>query len=50
MPRAGAAPGVFLDMFEDYLSKLTDRHGEERAREVVSARHLFIFPNVLPLR
>ena len=34
------------DLFDDYLSKLTERHGEERAREVVSARHLFIFPNV----
>ena len=34
------------DMFEDYMSKLTERHGEDRAREVVSARHLFIFPNV----
>ena len=28
------------------MSKLTKRHGEDRAREVVSARHLFIFPNV----
>ena len=34
------------EMFEDYMSKLRERHGEERAREVVSARHLFIFPNV----
>ncbi len=34
------------EMFEDYMSKLTENYGEDRAREVVSSRHLFIFPNV----
>ena len=32
--------------FQDYLDKLTQLHGEERAKEIVSSRHLFIFPNV----
>ena len=34
------------EMFEDYMSKLTENYGEDRARAVLSARHLFIFPNV----
>ena len=34
------------DLFEDYQARLTQRHGEERAKEITSSRHLFIFPNV----
>jgi hypothetical protein len=31
---------------EEYLAQLTERHGTERARDIVSNHHLFIFPNV----
>lgn len=32
--------------FQEYLAGLTQRHGEAWARDIVSNRHLFIFPNV----
>ena len=32
--------------FEEYVGKLTERHGDPRAKEVIANRHLFIFPNL----
>jgi len=29
------------------LGKLAERHGEERAREIVSSHHVLIFPNLM---
>jgi len=34
-------------LFEQYLGKLAERHGEERAREIVSSHHVLIFPNLM---
>ena len=39
---AHSQPGLF----DAYMARLTQSHGEERAKEIVSARHLLIFPNV----
>jgi len=33
-------------LYEEYLAQLTQRHGTQRARDIVSNHHLFIFPNV----
>jgi phenylpropionate dioxygenase-like ring-hydroxylating dioxygenase large terminal subunit len=33
-------------LYQEYMTQLTQRHGEERARDIVSNHHLFIFPNV----
>lgn len=41
----GIAPGV-ASLFEKYLTSLTQHHGKERAQEIITNRHLYIFPNV----
>ena len=33
-------------LFEEYQSNLGRRHGPDRAHEIISSRHLYIFPNV----
>lgn len=33
-------------LYEQYFAKLVERHGEERAKEIVSSHHVFIFPNL----
>src|SRR5262249_58970118 len=33
-------------LYEEYLHQLSQRHGAERARDIASNHHLFIFPNV----
>ncbi len=32
--------------FEEYYAKLREIHGDDRASEIISNRHVFIFPNV----
>ncbi len=41
----GSARGL-PERFQEYLNALKGVHGEERATDILSNRHLFIFPNV----
>ena len=34
------------DHYQHYMTELTERHGDERAEQITTNRHLFIFPNV----